>query len=229
MRVVVAMCTLIVGVLSWQVAQACSCMPPRSAEEGFHHAAAVFTGEVKALGRDSRHVVIHLEVGEVFKGLANQEGEKIAMVTASSTAACGYPFQEGRSYLIYAHWNSERETLSVNLCSLTQVLKADEPGQREDLETLRRLGEGEGRGTLNAAIREEPGEQAAPQSTPAGAQQGQSQYCPDSHRLSITEWMCIFTSLRGEPLAVGIQPLCFQLGVNVPVLWTCERDEPTLR
>jgi hypothetical protein len=51
--------------------------------------------------------------------------------TSSQSAACGYRFSKGHTYLVYASGNS-RGRLSTNICSRTKRLK----DAREDLDQL---------------------------------------------------------------------------------------------
>lgn len=69
---------------------------------------------------------VTFDVSQVWKGLAY---ETLSVDTARSGASCGYDFDEGRQYLVYADNTSvtgeDPETLQVGLCSETsQVTNA---------------------------------------------------------------------------------------------------------
>ena len=111
--------------------EACSCIRETPAE-GFARADAVFSGriaEVKPNPDSGRGgFLVSIEVLEAWKGVT----EPIVKVsTAANSAICGYAFQVGRSYLIYAVRDDGRP-LRVSLCSRTQLLEE----AREDLKSL---------------------------------------------------------------------------------------------
>jgi hypothetical protein len=58
-----------------------------------------------------------LRVSEVWKGPKQQTVEIIT--GADSGVGCGYPFEEGREYLVYANGGQD---LKVDLCSETKLL-----------------------------------------------------------------------------------------------------------
>ncbi|MDA1348224.1 MAG: hypothetical protein O3A47_05065 [Chloroflexi bacterium] len=76
---------------------------------------------------------ITLSVSETWTG---PEVREIAIVTASDGARCGYPFDVGGEYLVYAHgYRTEDERLpATGLCTRTRLLEEAEA----DLEDLRR-------------------------------------------------------------------------------------------
>lgn len=62
-------------------------------------------------------VAVTLRVSEVWKG---DVGKTLRVTTsADSGAGCGYPFEEGKEYLVYAG-----EDASVSLCSETKPLSS---------------------------------------------------------------------------------------------------------
>jgi len=110
-------------------ASACSCaMPPGSQEErvelALAESSAVFSGEVvevekgpriKMMGLGDR---VTLRASEVWKGPQQRTFE---VSTPRSGAACGFLFEEGQEYLVYA---SGRQDFEVYLCSGTRPLSA---------------------------------------------------------------------------------------------------------
>ena len=101
-------------------AQACSCaFPPGSPAEELAQADAVFAGvatSVKAhrklfiLPSSSDPVTIEFDVSRVWKG---PQQETLTVKTVRSESSCGYEFQEGEWYIVYAR-NGE-----TGLCSRT--------------------------------------------------------------------------------------------------------------
>ena len=124
--VAVALCTLL---LSAAPALACSCVPATVAQAK-QDAAAIFEGRVTSIvdapesGVDMapEHSVT-LSVVRSWRGLEKQQ--TVTLRTAKSGATCGYAFELGTSYLVYA--GGEPGKLHVNSCSRTRLLsKASE-------------------------------------------------------------------------------------------------------
>ena len=112
-------------------ANACSCMK-LTPSEGLTSSHAVFTGEVTELGKNTATpfggVEVTLRVKQMWKGEPSRE---IKVRTAGSSAACGYPFAEGVTYLVYAV-RDEADPLRVSLCSRTAPIDR----AKEDLDFL---------------------------------------------------------------------------------------------
>lgn len=101
---------------------ACSCAEPLPVEEAFERATHVFSGEVvdvidpraKQRYRSTADPVeVVVKVDRVWKG---EVTARMSVSTALSSVSCGYPFEKGESYLIYASDLWETDT---NLCSRT--------------------------------------------------------------------------------------------------------------
>jgi hypothetical protein len=107
-------------------AHACSCMQ-QSQRDAFEQAVAVFEGHVVEVQPPpepdgSGHATVRMKVVRAFKGI---ESEEALVTTPASSAACGYTFAVGTSYLVYA--SAVEGKLDVSLCSRTQLLaQADE-------------------------------------------------------------------------------------------------------
>jgi hypothetical protein len=103
-------------------ARACSCMA-LSPAEGLSSSHAVFTGEVTAITKNEATkfggLEVTLRVKKVWKGTPTEETK---VHTASSTAACGYPFILGKTYLVYAA-RDEADPMRVSLCSRTALIE----------------------------------------------------------------------------------------------------------
>ncbi len=109
-------------------AYACSCVPPRPPHEELARATAVFTGKVVGLskpfsvfGSSADPIKVTFQVYTVWKGPVNQT---ITITTSRSGASCGYTFEKGGEYLVYA--DGTENSLAVSLCSRTQHLVAAE-------------------------------------------------------------------------------------------------------
>lgn len=135
-------------------AMACSCAAPQSpcavlkAPES-----VVFVGTVMEMspgspaagdGRGSDATLrVRFSVGERFGGAADSTA---VVSTADNGGACGYPFQVGESYLVYAYRSADG--LSTSACTRTAPLGA----ARDDLEVLREASRGAVRSRLYGSV-----------------------------------------------------------------------------
>ncbi|WP_026370882.1 hypothetical protein [Kallotenue papyrolyticum] len=114
---------LIVGTLvvsAPRVVYACSCVAPGTPQQELAQADAVFGGTVTAIEAGGRTAFaearrVHFAVARVWKGALT---EQATVLTAASSASCGYEFQPGGEYLVYARLAEGQ--LQVSLCSRTQ-------------------------------------------------------------------------------------------------------------
>ena len=149
-------------------AMACSCAPPASPLVALEQSAAVFSGELVSID-GYWGAILTFEVSRVWKGPV----EETLVLTTSSLGAgdCGYPFDAGRAYLVYA--DAGGDLLEVWLCRGTTPLEY----AQEDLEFL---GEGQIPGAAAAAPETEDPEQSevspppSPPETGGGMASGQS-------------------------------------------------------
>ena len=103
---------------------ACSCVRPESPDKELERATAVFAGKVTAIDRGDglfnsglTPVEVTFQVSEVWKGPAQAT---LIVHTGWGGGDCGYGFQPGNEYLVYAH-GSETE-LKASICSRTASL-----------------------------------------------------------------------------------------------------------
>lgn len=123
-------------------AEACSCMQT-SFEDARAGSAAIFEGRVESVEPiDELRVRVTLHVTQAWGGV---ERERVDVVTANNSAACGFAFEVGEHYLVYAGRDEEAQTLSVSLCSRTA--RMDDAG--EDRGRL-------GSGTIPVEVEDEP-------------------------------------------------------------------------
>ncbi len=103
---------------------ACSCMVTpeplkKQIQKAFTGADAIFSGEVieiKKSSADEYNVLVNFKVAKSWKG---NVGKEVTINTAGDSAMCGYGFEVGEKYLVYA--NGLKDSLSTNICSRTTV------------------------------------------------------------------------------------------------------------
>lgn len=103
-----------------RAAFACECIAPKPTEQALTESAAVFSGKVEHITTLEEQYIklVTLSVDEAWKGMAQDKGA-ILVVTGIDEGGCGYGFEEGKSYLVYAHARGDNEPLGVSLCSRT--------------------------------------------------------------------------------------------------------------
>jgi len=109
-------------------AMACSCVSPPPFEKAVKQADAVFVGEVASSDPvDGRQRFTGITVdGLVSYSFAVEEvvagdvGSGVEVISHSSGATCGFPFQEGDRYVVFAYEGDGG--LETNLCSRTEQI-----------------------------------------------------------------------------------------------------------
>jgi len=83
---------------------------------------AVFSGKVLEVIKkpENFQVVVKLRVENLWKGNLSKE---VTVLTGSDSALCGYQFEVGQSYLIYAS-GADVNNLQTNICTRTANLSA---------------------------------------------------------------------------------------------------------
>lgn len=113
---------------------ACSCIMPGTVAEEVERADAVFFGTVMDVDGPVfgayvfPDVAVTFTVQEYWKGVFS---EPLVIHTGQGGGDCGYPFEEGESYLVYAYVD-ENDDLHANICSRTALVSDAE----EDLVKL---------------------------------------------------------------------------------------------
>jgi hypothetical protein len=92
-------------------AWACSC----KASTGVAEAELAFDGVVSAVADDGRAIRVTFAVQNLVKGVA---GDQVTLSTSPAEAACGYRFDEGGRYRVYARAGE------TSLCSGNELLSA---------------------------------------------------------------------------------------------------------
>jgi hypothetical protein len=125
-------------------AHACSCGGGGSFREAAMGAnsSAVFSGEVMEVEKGLLSPSATFRVSEVWKG-KQRETVEVSTSQVLPGVGCGYPFKEGREYLVYAyrgpHGSPPKPDLKTDLCTLTKPLSEADAN-------LRVLGEGQSPG-----------------------------------------------------------------------------------
>lgn len=118
---------------------ACSCQaspdPLKKQIRGaLSYSQAVFSGEVieiKESTIDKYSVLVKFKVTQIWKG---NFGQEITITTPKDSAMCGYNFETGRKYLVYA--NGSKENLLTTNCSRTSTFSSK--GDAKYLDRLKR-------------------------------------------------------------------------------------------
>jgi hypothetical protein len=104
----------------------CSCLVDNVKSErkkvtaSYKQATAVFYGEVTEVIRRSDSLLVKFKVEIMWKGISTKE---IVIRTAEHSAMCGFNFEVGNKYLVYAGGKSEN--LQTNICTRTSAQDAD--------------------------------------------------------------------------------------------------------
>ncbi len=112
--------------LTASVALACSCIQPSPPQESLEQATAVFAGRVTNIEKpfistsSLDPITATFDVSQVWKGDITQT---VAIRTAQDSASCGYPFELGQEYIVYAWADPDHPgELNTGLCSRTNLL-----------------------------------------------------------------------------------------------------------
>ncbi len=106
---------------------ACSCAQPLTVEAEFTRSEAVFAGRVLEVKEQrnfngSMTKAALFEVSHIWKGGSESQ---IIIHTGSGGGDCGFHFEEGKEYLVYAHPSTmygDNELLVTIICDRTNVL-----------------------------------------------------------------------------------------------------------
>ena len=114
------------------VVSACSCLPfgeesvAQQVNRAKKDASVVFSGKVLEVVRkpESSSVIVKFRADKSWKGNVSR---RISLSTGADSALCGFNFEVGKSYLIYAQ-GTDAKNLQTNICTRTAGLsnaKAD--------------------------------------------------------------------------------------------------------
>jgi hypothetical protein len=122
--IVIAATAVLFGVLSPSV-HACTCAPPTLPCDAYGSAAAVFVGTPISVRQvDSGNEAnwppkaVKFSVEQSYLGV---EGTEVEVFTGMGGGDCGYYFQMGQRYLVYAYRNRNKIQLTTSICSRTTL------------------------------------------------------------------------------------------------------------
>jgi len=144
------------------VGQACSCVQGGTVCSEYAQASAVFVGVATDISTatikrgDANHrddfpgKVVRFSIEHAFKGVQSPE---VFVETGNGGGDCGYPFESGKSYLVYCYAGTS-DTLRTGICSRTKLTaKAN-----EDLDYLRGFPESASKSRLSGTVIQETNE-----------------------------------------------------------------------
>jgi hypothetical protein len=123
---------LVIFVTSPSTTVACDFEPPPPPEQALDEATAVFAGEVRSIEQvdddpGQQYIAATFDVDRSWKGV---ESSPVVVETHQDEATCGFPFEEGGTYIVYAY--SEGTPLTTALYHRTNLLERAD----EDLDVL---------------------------------------------------------------------------------------------
>ncbi|MBN8530467.1 MAG: hypothetical protein J0L97_01205 [Alphaproteobacteria bacterium] len=118
------------------MSRACSCLDPGPFEDAIKSYDTIFSGTAVSVEKHATtQLIVKFKDVNPWKGTP---GKQPSVITEASGGTCGYGFEVGKAYLIYAHRaNKDPATTQFNtfLCSPTKLLSSAE----EDLKFLKAL------------------------------------------------------------------------------------------
>jgi hypothetical protein len=112
---------------------ACTCSDSLTFEEAKQQSVAIFSGVVVGIRTGPPQlfnaVWVDFMAGAYWKGIHNADP---SLITPANEGLCGFPFEVGAEYLVYAGEEPTEGFLIVNLCGRTHETGPDDP----DLELL---------------------------------------------------------------------------------------------
>lgn len=149
--------TVLVLSLASAQANACMCEGPPSPCASYGKADAVFVGTVISVGEsksfksnylgavDWYPVAYKFSVEQSYSGVS---GTRVEVLTGPVGIDCGYPFEAGQRYLVYAY-RDDKDKLSTSVCTRTKLFAS----AREDLAFLGTLSSRPSGVTFSAELR----------------------------------------------------------------------------
>jgi hypothetical protein len=122
---------LLVASTGFSAAHACSCAAAVTPEQALQRSGSVFTGTVVNIVPPPPGIIsntgspeeVTFRVANVSKGPAPSADGTIVITTAVNGASCGYNFQVGGRYRVYAY--NAGQNLQTDLCSGTNLISMD--------------------------------------------------------------------------------------------------------
>lgn len=134
-------------------AAACSCAGQRKPCQAYWDASTVFVGTVTfstttKVNESRSEFRKRLVRFHVDRSLRNIEASEVEIATGIGGGDCGYGFQLGGQYLVYAYLNNDK-TLETNICTRTRQLS----DATADLEYIRGLSKATPGGTISGEVK----------------------------------------------------------------------------
>lgn len=154
-------------------ALACSCLQKSSVCNAFGDAKAVFIGKVVE-GNSVERMSDMIKAGtkdltftfKVSRGFVGAKADQtIDVHTGFGFGDCGFPFEKGEEYIVYAYQSDDRKALSTGICTrTTHISRAD-----EDIAELEALFKSDGSSVTGAITRYERSSLLGPPNVPMTA------------------------------------------------------------
>ena len=117
---------------------ACDCNGTPGFETEYKSANTIFVGQVISIKpyqeengqKYFKEFIIEFKVDKAYKGITLKTTK---VRTAVAIASCGYPFEEGRIYLVYSY--TKHESSYVTYCGRTKEINE----AKEDIDKLKQL------------------------------------------------------------------------------------------
>ncbi|MEM3160902.1 MAG: hypothetical protein QXJ74_08985 [Nitrososphaera sp.] len=93
---------------------ACSCAELSLPSKAYEESDAVFAGTAENIVHETGAYRVHFAVERAWKGITETP---LLVTTPDNDGLCGYRFQEGVEYLVYAHG---KDSISTGICTRTQ-------------------------------------------------------------------------------------------------------------
>jgi hypothetical protein len=137
----IAIVTRLAVFLVCPLAHACDCALDPTPCKAFSHTAVIFAGRVSRVA----NIEVNLKSGdptihypqrsvtfEVLKPYRGVQSKTVELQTGEGVGDCGYLFETGRDYVVYANPNANTGSLYTGICQRTKLLSE----ARDDIEYL---------------------------------------------------------------------------------------------
>jgi hypothetical protein len=113
------------------LAQACDCALDPTPCTAFTHTAVIFAGQVSRIanievspksGDPKIHYTRHSVAFDVIRSYRGLQANTVDVSTGEGGGDCGYFFERGREYLVYANPDTDAGFLYTGICQRTQLL-----------------------------------------------------------------------------------------------------------
>ena len=110
------------GITSNKIAFACECIEPKEPAQALNESKTVFSGKVAKIDLQPENYVkiVKFNVERTWKGISTTT---VSAVTGADGGSCGFPFEEGKEYLVYSYDSyGSTKSLIASSCSRTALL-----------------------------------------------------------------------------------------------------------